>query len=78
MPRWPAASGGRLLAARRAFAVHLNGETIIVQPGQLVDDADPILKGRAELFEDYVPKVRKYPGQRRVEQATAAPGEKRA
>ena len=68
--------GGRLFAARHAFAVFLDGETIVVQPGQVVDEGDPILKGRAELFEDFVPKIRKYPGQ--VEQATAAPGEKRS
>ena len=68
--------GGRLFAARHAFAVNLDGETIVIQPGQVVDEGDPILKGRAELFEDFVPKIRKYPGQ--VEQATAAPGEKRS
>lgn len=76
MPR-PKADGGRLFAARQAFATNVNGETIVIQPGQVVDAGDPILKGREELFEEFVPKVRQYKGQR-VEQATAAPGEKRA
>jgi hypothetical protein len=70
-------AGAELFVARQAFATQVNGVTIVVQPGQLVDSDDPILKGRAELFEPFVPKVRQYPGQARVEQATAAPGEKR-
>ncbi len=72
-PRKP---GDGLFVARQAFATILDGVTIIVQPGQVVDASDPILKGRRELFDDFAPKVRTYPGQR-VEQATAAPGEKR-
>lgn len=68
--------GPRLFAARSAFAANLDGETVIIQPGQVVDAGDPILKGREALFEDFAPKIRKYSGQR-VEQATAAPGEKR-
>lgn len=71
------AAGGELFAARTAFATTLNGETVIIQPGQVVDASDPILKGRAELFEPFAPKIRKYQGQAVVEQATAAPGEKR-
>jgi len=71
------AGGGQLFTARQAFAANLNGETIIIQPGQVVDANDPILKGRESLFDDFAPSIRKYPGQR-VEQATAAPGEKRA
>lgn len=69
------AAGGELFSARRAFATTLNGETLIIQPGQVVDANDPILKGRADLFEPFAPKIRQYKGQ--VEQATAAPGEKR-
>lgn len=70
------AAGGELFAARTAFAASLDGETVIIQPGQVVDANDPILKGRSELFEPFAPKIRKYSGQ--VEQATAAPGEKRS
>lgn len=77
MPR-SNAGGGRLFAARRAFATSIDGVTVVIQPGQVVDENDPVLKGRAELFEDFAPKIRKYPGQRGVEQATAAPGEKRS
>ena len=70
------AGGGQLFAARQAFAANVDGVTVIIQPGQVVDANDPVLKGREDLFEDFAPKIRKYPGQR-VEQATAAPGEKR-
>ena len=71
------AGGGRkLFSARQAFATTVDGVTVIIQPGQIVDDGDPILKGRESLFDDFAPKVRTYHGQR-VEQATAAPGEKR-
>lgn len=76
MPRQKASGGPQLFAARQAFATILNGQHIIVQPGQVVDANDPILKGRESLFEDFAPKIRQYKGQR-VEQATAAPGEKR-
>lgn len=68
-------AGGDLFAARTAFAVTIDGEQIIIQPGQVVDANDPVFKGREQLFEPFAPKVRHYPG--RVEQATAAPGEKR-
>jgi hypothetical protein len=67
---------GRVFRARTSFAAFLDGRTIIVQPGTLVDASDPILKGRKNLFEEFVPNTRNYPS--RVEQATAAPGEKRA
>lgn len=71
-------SGGpKLYQSRHAFAASVQGQTVIIQPGQVVDEHDPILKGRQELFEDFAPKIRKYKGQRGVEQATAAPGEKR-
>lgn len=41
-----------------------------VERGQLVNDADPIVKGREHLFESTEVPL--------VEQATAAPGERRA
>jgi hypothetical protein len=43
--------------------------------GRAIEDGDPILESHPGLFEPYAPRVRTYPG--RVEQATAAPGEKR-
>ena len=71
------AASRRLYSARRAFAAEMAGEgPVIVQPGQVVEEGDPILKGREHLFEPFFPKIRNYPG--RVEQATAAPGEKRS
>ena len=75
MPRQKAGGGPKLFSARQAFAVSLDGQHVVIQPGQVVDENDPILKGRQALFEPFVPKIRKYPGQ--VEQATAAPGELR-
>lgn len=71
------AAGRRLFAAIRAFATDLPNEgALVIQPGQVVEEGDPVLKGRQHLFEPYEPKIRNYPG--RVEQATAAPGEKRS
>lgn len=74
------ASAGRLLRARQAFATTADGQTVVIQPGAIVQLDDPIVKGREALFEDFdewvANNVRKFPGQR-VEQATAAPGEKR-
>jgi hypothetical protein len=69
------AAGRRLFSARRGFIALVGDSTVTVSRGDVVDEGDPILKGRAALFEEFVPKVRSYPGQ--VEQATAAPGEKR-
>lgn len=69
-------AGDGLYVARQAFATQLDGVTVVIQPGQVVDAGDPILKGREALFDDFAPKIRTYPGQR-IEQATAAPGEKR-
>lgn len=65
----------KLFAARTAFAFIENGVHVVVNPGDVVDAGDPILKGREALFDEFAPRVRNYPG--RIEQATAAPGEKR-
>jgi hypothetical protein len=72
-----AASGGRVFVARTSFAAFIDGRTVLVQPGQLVDADDPILKGRENLFNEFEPNTRSY-STAKVEQATAAPGEKRA
>ena len=53
---------GQILRARTAFAVGHK----IVAAGALVDSDDPLVKGREGLFAPV------------VEQATAAPGERRA
>lgn len=81
MPTRKGTGGGgrKLFVARQAFASN-NGETVVVQPGQFVDAGDPVMKGREDLFEPFEDwadrNVRRY-DQPRVEQATAAPGEKR-
>ncbi|WP_327160550.1 hypothetical protein [Streptomyces zaomyceticus] len=62
---------------KAAFAANINGSPHMFKVGQLVDGDDPVIKGREALFED----VETYVSDRsatRVEQATAAPGEKRS
>ncbi|MEU4133652.1 hypothetical protein [Streptomyces wuyuanensis] len=61
---------------KASFAVMVNGAPRVVTAGQLVDDSDPVVKGREANFED----VDTYVSERkaRVEQATADPGEKRS
>lgn len=54
--------------ARSSFIAVVAGRTVNVAAGQLVQEGDPILTGRGALFDP----VSEY-----VEQATAAPGEKR-
>ncbi len=65
-----------ILRAREAFSYTDNrGIPRIVRPGDLVDDADPGVKGREHLFEPV--EVAAARATAVVEQATAAPGEKR-
>ncbi|WP_328941524.1 hypothetical protein OG259_07575 [Streptomyces sp. NBC_00250] len=62
---------------KAAFAANINGAPHMFTVGQLVADDHPVIKGREALFED----VETYVSDRsasRVEQATAAPGEKRS
>lgn len=61
---------------KASFAVIVNGAPRVVTAGQLVDDSDPVVKGREASFED----VETYVSERkaRVEQATADPGERRS
>jgi hypothetical protein len=54
--------------ARSSFVATVAGRTVTVAAGQLVQEGDPLLTGRGALFDP----VSDY-----VEQATAAPGEKR-
>lgn len=57
--------------AREAFVTFFEGEQVALAAGDLVDPDHPIVKGREELFTPW-------DGPRfSVEQATAAPGEKR-
>lgn len=63
-----------------AFAASVDGAPRMYTVGQLVDAADPVIKGREALFEDVETHMagkaaRQAP---RVEQATAEPGEKRS
>lgn len=58
-----------------SFAATINGVPQVVNVGRLVEDGDPLLKGREHLFET----VETHMAARTsgVEQATADPGEKR-
>lgn len=66
-----------LLRVKASFAVGWR----VVPRGALVDAADPIVKGRESLFEPVVATYSTVPASAPVEpvveQATAAPGEKR-
>ena len=64
----------KLFQAVDAFSATVDGAAVHVAKGDVVDDGDPVLKGRQDLFEPFEPKVRTY---QRVEQATAKPGERR-
>lgn len=71
----------RLYVARQAFVTYIGDTPTTIPVGTIVDERDPVLKRRQSLFDEYVPKVRAYPGQRGVpppiETATAVPGELR-
>ena len=60
-----------MLRAKETFFTTSN---LVVVAGDLVDDNDPIVKGREALFEPAEAAVK--PSS--VEQATAAPGERRS
>ncbi len=62
-----------LLVAREGFVGGLDGKDIYIEKGDLVEADHPIVKKWPELFE--APLLR-FPV-RGIEQATAAPGEKR-
>lgn len=61
-----------IMRVREPFVAVVAGVPRAYTAGQLIDDADPVFKGRERLFEDVAASVRN------VEQATAAPGEKRS
>ncbi len=58
------------------FAFSDKGVERVVRAGDLVDDKDPLVKGRERWFETVDANVGRMTD-RSVEQATAAPGEKR-
>ncbi|NUL09073.1 hypothetical protein [Streptomyces lunaelactis] len=62
------------------FAVSVAGTPRIFTAGQLVDAADPAIKGREHLFEDVETFMSDQAARQapKVEQATAGPGEKRS
>lgn len=59
--------------AKESFVTMLNGEQTQVSAGDLVHPDHPILKGREHLFR----KAKDHVRFNVVEQATAAPGERR-
>ena len=63
--------------ANQGFATTLDGEPLFVQKGELVRDGHPLLKGREDLFDPAENFGRFDVDAKDVEQATAAPGEKR-
>jgi hypothetical protein len=68
-------------AERKLFTVTepisgtVDGVPFNLNPDDVVEEGDPRLEGRQSLFIPYVPRVSLLSGT--VEQATAAPGEKR-
>jgi hypothetical protein len=62
-------------AANQGFATTFEGEPLFVKEGELVHKDHPLLKGREELFEPAEQLTRF--DRPEIEQATAAPGEKR-
>lgn len=48
----------RLFTPRLPFSVHENGRDIVLNPGELVDDGDPIYRNHPDKFRE--PRVRQY------------------
>ena len=76
-----------VLACREAFAYsEPNGVQRVLRPGDLVEDNDPCVKGREDKFESVEANAHRATDRRAgkdtgdgiIEQATKAPGEKRA
>ncbi|HEY9495909.1 MAG TPA: hypothetical protein VIR15_13720 [Intrasporangium sp.] len=65
------------LRVKEAFSVDQGGFHRVLRPGDLIDESDPVVTpGRRQFFEPVDVAVTRE--QDRVEQATAAPGEKRS
>jgi hypothetical protein len=61
---------------KTSFAVSVAGVPRVMKAGALIQDDDPIIKGREHLFEDVDTFVQKQ--RTRAEAATAEPGERRS
>lgn len=64
-----------LLRCTEAFSVWTNGFPRVLRPGDVVEDTDPVVKGRGVYFEPVEVQVDR--DRALVEQASAAPGERR-
>lgn len=60
-----------------SFAICIDGRHKVVKAGQVLRDTDPVVVGREHLFEDVEATIQTGRSTPVVEQATAAPGEKR-
>lgn len=63
-----------LLTVTESFADFSSGRPEVYNPGRLVDENDPVVKGRERHFEAADAAAARV----RVESATAAPGERRS
>jgi len=63
--------------ATQPFTAYVDGMPRVVRAGDLVEDNDPVLQGRAHLFENVETHVAQNQPRPPVESATAAPGEQR-
>lgn len=59
-----------ILVAKESFSTEINGTPRVVTKGETFREGHPVIEGREEMFEPF--KV-----DHELEQATAAPGEKR-
>jgi nitrite reductase/ring-hydroxylating ferredoxin subunit len=63
-----------ILVASESFICELGGETFDIRAGDLIEPEHPLVKKYPGHFKE---PVYRFPAASRVEQATAAPGEKR-
>jgi hypothetical protein len=76
----------KLLRVREAFAYMVGNYPDVLRPGDVVSSDHPAVKGREDKFEDVTtdnalvrdPSAALVPASGVIEQATAAPGEKRS
>ncbi len=65
-----------ILRCKEPFAADIDGVPRVITAGQLVDSTDAVVKGRERFFEPVDAHMARRA--REVEQATAAPGERRS
>jgi hypothetical protein len=68
----------KILRVTKAFSVLSDPDGHVYTPGELVDGDHPHVKGREDCFETVEAHVSARAARGGVEQATAAPGEKRS